>query len=151
MKHFAVLTCLLLSVVAGHAFAAPGNDCAARSEKVKPSEREAFMKSCLAQVGSPANVKEAKQRHKSARCEQNAKNMKLQGSEKGDYQAECVNKNEAVVAANSVPNTAASHESAPAAQPKSGKAAVPHKAAAKKSVAKKQQEHKKKARKAEAQ
>ncbi len=150
MKHFAVLTCLLLTVVANHALAASGNDCASRSEKVKPSEREAFMKSCLAQVGSPANVKEAKQRHKSARCEQNAKNMKLQGSEKGDYQAECINKNEAVVAANSLPNTAPSHESAPAAQP-SGKAAVPHKAAAKKPAAKKQKEHKKSVKKNEVQ
>jgi hypothetical protein len=152
MKHFAVLTCLLLTAVANPAFAAQGNDCAARSEKVKLSEREAFMKSCLSQAGSPSNVKEAKQRHKNARCEQNAKNMKLQGSEKGDYQAECINKNEAVVAANSLPNTAPAHESTSAGQPKaSDKAVVPHKAAAKKPAAKKQKEHKKKTKKTEVQ
>jgi hypothetical protein len=147
MKHIATLTCLLLTIIATPVFAVPGNDCASRSEKIKPADREDFMKSCLAQVGTPANVKEAKQKHKSALCEQNAKNKKLQGSDKGNYQADCVNKNEAVVAANSLPssNTDTGKKSASAGKPKS----EPRKAAVKKPAAKKQNEHKKSGKKKE--
>jgi hypothetical protein len=151
MKYIAVLTCLLLSSIAHPAFAVPGNDCAARSEKVKVTERDEFMKSCLAQVSAPANVKEAKQKHKSARCEQNAKNMHLQGADKGNYQADCVNKNEAVVAANTLPkNTVDLSSHTTSADKPKGKSAS-HKDAAKKPAAKKQKEHKKNAKKNEKQ
>ncbi len=135
MKYIAALTCLLLTSIANPAFAAPGNDCAARSEKVELTKRDEFMKSCLAQAGTPANVKEAKQKHKTARCEQNAKNMKLQGADKGNYQADCVNKNEAVVAANTQPKNTLDlgSKSASADKPKSsGKKSASHKDAVKK-------------------
>jgi hypothetical protein len=104
MKFIAALTGLLLISIAPSTFALPSNDCAAKSEKVNLADREQFMKKCLAEVGAPEKVKEAKQKHKKARCEQNAKNMKLQGEDKGNYQAECVNKNEAVEVAKSLPN-----------------------------------------------
>lgn len=140
MKYIAALTCLLLTSIVNPAFAVQGNDCAARSEKVELTKRDEFMKSCLAQVGTPANVKEAKQKHKTARCEQNAKNMKLQGADKGSYQADCVNKNEAVVAANTLPKSST--------EPGKTSEAAGN-AAAKKPVAKTQKEHKKGARKHE--
>ena len=100
MKHIAALTCLLLSA---NAYALQGNDCASRSEKIIPAERGAFMKSCLAQAESPANVREETRRRKDAQCEQNAKNKKLQGGEKAAYVASCMNKNEAATAANTKP------------------------------------------------
>lgn len=154
MKHLATLTCLLLSFIAAPAFAIPSNDCAAKSEKVKPEEKDDFMKSCLAQAASPSNVKEAKQKHKGALCEQNAKNKKLQGSDKANYQANCMNKNEAAVVASAQPNNSIepTHKSTSAESPKS----APHRSAPKKSVtkkekkektAKKDKEHKKSAKK----
>ena len=154
MKYIAALTCLLLTFFANPAFAVAGNDCAAKSEKVKVTERDEFMKSCLAQVGTPANVKEAKQKHKSARCEQNAKNMKLQGDDKGNYQADCINKNEAVVAANTLPKNAIDMGQNSASADKQigdSKKRASHKAAVKKSAGKKHKEHKKSARKNEKQ
>ena len=154
MKYIAALTCLLLTSIVNPAFALGGNDCAARSEKVKVTERDEFMKSCLAQVGTPANVKEAKQKHKTARCEQNAKNMKLQGNDKGNYQADCINKNEAVVAANAQPKNTIDLglKSASADKPKSdGKKSASHRAAVKKPATKKQNGHKKGAKKNEKQ
>ncbi len=148
MKYIAALTCLFLTAVANSAFALPDNDCVARSEKVQVTEREAFMKSCLAQAGTPAKVKEAKQQHKSARCEQNAKNMKLQGSEKGSYKEDCINKNEAVVAANTTPkNAIGDTQVASADQAASAKKGSSHKAAARKSAAKEHKAHKKSAKK----
>lgn len=84
------------------ALAVDARSCAAKSEQLKLSEREAYLKSCLAQVSSPANVKEAELQHKRSVCEQNAKNLKLQGNDKGKYVATCINKNEAETAAKSV-------------------------------------------------
>ncbi len=151
MKYIAALTCLLLTSIANPAFAAPGNDCAARSEKVNVTERDAFMKSCLAEAGSPANVKEAKHKHKTARCEQNAKNMKLQGSEKGEYQSDCVNKNEAQIAANTPPqNAIGGAKVASADQAAGAKKGSSHKAATRKSAKKEHKAHKKSAKKEEA-
>ena len=145
MKYIAALTCLFLTAVAVPAYAVPANDCAARSEKVKLTERDEFMKSCLEQAGSPAKIKEAKEKHKSARCEQNAKNMKLEGSEKGQYQADCVNKNEAVVAANALPSNTKDLSQEPASIDKP-KTAASHKAEAKKPAAKKNKRQKKAAK-----
>jgi hypothetical protein len=133
MKYIAALTCLLLVSIAPAAFAVPSNDCAARSEKVAVTEKDDFLKACLAEASAPSKVKEAKHSHKKARCEQNAKNMKLQGDEKGKYQAECINKNQAVVAANSISKTGAETAEKPAAD----------KPAVKKHAAKKHKEKKK--------
>ena len=151
MKHIATLTCLLLSLIAAPSFAIPSNDCAAKSAKVKPEEQDDFMKSCLAQAASPSNVKEAKQKHKGALCEQNAKNKKLQGNDKANYQTNCMNKNEAAVVASAQPNNSIepAHKSTSAGSPKN----EPHKTASKKSVTKKEKapkknkEHKKSAKK----
>ena len=151
MKYIAALICLLLSSIATSALAIQGNDCATRSEKVKPAERDAFMKTCMAQVSSPSNVKEIEQKNKSTLCEQNAKNKKLQGSDKSNYHTNCMNKNEAVVAANNPPKTISlgGDKSASNDKPKS----APHKAAEKstphKATAKKPKQHKKSSKKVE--
>jgi hypothetical protein len=100
MKIIASLTCMLLVSIATPALALQGGDCAARSQTLKPSERDAFMKSCLAKAGDPANVQEEERKQKSARCEQNARNKKLQGNEKVQYHTNCMNKNEAAAVAN---------------------------------------------------
>ncbi len=153
MKYIAALTGLLLISIAPAVFAVPTNDCAARGEKVAVTERDAFLKSCLAEAGAPTKVKEAKQKHKKARCEQNAKNMKLQGEDKGSYQEECVNKNEAVVVAESMPKTSPETSEKPAAvvKEKSGsQQSSSHKPAVKKHATK-QKEHKKSAKKNEKQ
>jgi len=99
MKIIASLTCLLLVCIATPALALQGGDCSARSQKLKPSERDAFMKSCLAKAGEPANVQEEERKQKSARCEQNARNKKLQGNERTEYHTNCMNKNEAAAIA----------------------------------------------------
>lgn len=149
MKYIAALTGLLLISIAPAAVAVSGNDCAARSEKVAVTEKDEFLKTCLAEASAPAKIKEAKHKHKKARCEQNAKNMKLQGKDKGEYQEECLNKNQAaevksniaVADANATPSAA--NATSPAANEKSSSA----KPAERKHAAKKQKEHKKNSKK----
>lgn len=86
------------------ALAVDANSCAAKSTQLGLAKRNAYMESCLAQVSSPANVKEAELRHKRALCEQNAKNYKLQGNNRASYTMTCLNKNEAEAAIKSANN-----------------------------------------------
>ncbi len=106
MNRSVVLTGVLMLFVTTSVFAAQSNDCASKGAHMKPAERDAFMKSCLAQLSSPANAKEREQQRKKAQCEQNASNQHLQGNEKSNYVASCVNKNEAETAAKAAPATA---------------------------------------------
>ncbi|ADE10647.1 PsiF family protein [Sideroxydans lithotrophicus] len=140
MKYIASLTCLLLITVATPALALQGSDCSARAEKLQPSERKEFMKSCLEKAQDPANIKEEERKQKIARCEQNARNKKLQGNEKANYHAECMNKNEAESLAKAQPGKTVSlaHKPASSSKPKS---TPPHK------TVKKQKSHGKKAKK----
>jgi hypothetical protein len=113
MKYIASLICLLLISIATPVFALQGSECSAKSAKLKPDERDSFMKSCLAQAEEPANVREEERKHKVAVCEQNAKNKKLQGNDKANYHDNCMNKNEAATVASAQPRTtiAPSHKS----------------------------------------
>jgi hypothetical protein len=88
------------------AVALEASSCAAKSVHLKPSERSTYLKSCLAQVSSPANVKDAELRRKRALCEQNAKNYKMQGNNRNEYIATCMNENEALAATKGVHNQA---------------------------------------------
>lgn len=99
MKSSVMFVCFLQIFFAVPALAMEASSCAARSAHLRLSERNAYMKSCLAQVSSPANVKEAELRRKRALCEQNAKNFKLQGNDRANYIATCMNRNEAEAAA----------------------------------------------------
>jgi hypothetical protein len=141
MKYIAALTGLLLISIAPAAVAGPGNDCAARSEKVAVTEKDDFLKACLAEASDPAKIKEAKHKHKKARCEQNAKNMKLQGKDKGEYQEDCLNKNQAAEVKSTI--AVADANATPAANEK-GSSSKP---AEHKHAAKKQKEHKKTSKK----
>jgi hypothetical protein len=111
-RHLLLLPCLLLCFSAGAQAAQDGQNCEAKSRQVKIDKRKAFLKSCLAQVGSPANVKEAVQQNKRATCEQNARNMKLAGTKRSDYLNGCMNKNEAAVVAKKVEAQAAARSQA---------------------------------------
>jgi hypothetical protein len=146
MKYIAALTGLLLISIAPAALAGPGNDCAARSEKVAVTEKDDFLKTCLAEASAPAKIKEAKHKHKKARCEQNAKNMKLQGKDKGEYQEDCLNKNQAAEVKSNIAVADANATPTPPAANDSQKSSSP-KPAEHNHAAKKQKEHKKNSKK----
>lgn len=105
-----------LLVVSAAAVAADAKTCEGRAAQMQSTERAAFMKKCLADLSAPANVKEAQQQGKRARCEQNARNQKLQGSAAASFVASCMNRNEAAEAAKAAPVQTAS--AAPAARPR---------------------------------
>ncbi len=131
MKLGVVFACSTLFVVAPAMAAMDGNSCVAKSKQYKASEREAFMKKCLADISSPANVKEVERERKRSVCEQNAKNLKEQGTDKNQYVNECMNKNEAAAAAAEVAATAPAAAPAPAKEAAKPvrKAAASHKSA----------------------
>lgn len=104
MKSSVLFVCFLAISIAGPAQAVDASSCAAKAAHLKPSEHSAYMKSCLAQVSSPANVREAELRHKRALCAQNAKNYKMQGNNREYYIATCINRNEAETAEKAVRN-----------------------------------------------
>ncbi len=128
MKPSVLFTCSLL-FTATSALAAPDpNSCFSDSLQLKPSERDAYIESCMAQVSAPANVQEAFQREKMNFCEQNVKNMKLRGTEKSNYIDTCLNSNEAEAAAKeATAKEAAAREAAAAKQAalQTGKCACP--------------------------
>ncbi len=101
MKYIAPLICLSLIAIATPALALQGNECLESSKRLNPAERESFMKTCLAKAQDPANVREEERKQKSAQCEQNARNKKLQGNEKTKYHDSCMNKNDAAAVAKS--------------------------------------------------
>jgi len=70
--------------------------CESRGAKLQPAEQVAFIKACLAETSSPANVKAVALQEKKAYCDKNVKNKALQGSEKESYLAACMNNNEAL-------------------------------------------------------
>jgi len=110
---------------AASALATDANSCASQSAKLKASERNTFMKNCMAQLSSPASIKEKEQQNKKALCEQNAKNRKLQGNEKANYLTTCMNENQAQAVASKAP-------AKPQAKAKPEKSRAPVKTAQKK-------------------
>jgi hypothetical protein len=75
------------------------------------AQRNAYIKQCLAESASPANVQRVAEQQKKMSCEQNAMNKDLQGTAKADYIARCVFQDDAKEAAAA---TAASKKGAPA-------------------------------------
>jgi hypothetical protein len=96
MKYIAALACLLLTTIAAPAFAhEPTDTCTAKAEKIaNPAEREAFMKSCVAEAGSPESVAKAKKHDKEHHCDTNAKSMNLEGKKKQEYLEHCYKEND---------------------------------------------------------
>lgn len=98
-----VLFTYSLLFISTQTIAAPDpNSCVPESMQRHPSERDAYVESCMAQVSSPANVQESFLQSKLSFCEQNVKNMKLRGTERTNYIDTCINSNEAEVAAKEV-------------------------------------------------
>lgn len=95
MKYVITLVSLMLAATAAPAFAHEGNDCATQAEKIaNMAEREAFTKSCLEKAAAPAKSKAIGQKEKEANCNQNAKNMKLEGHKKSEYLEHCYREND---------------------------------------------------------
>lgn len=112
-----LLAGFVMALISAPAMSMDAKTCEAQSAKMPATERSAFMKKCLADLSSPSNVKERQQQEKRARCEQNAKNQKLQGGAQANFVSSCMNKNEAAEAAKAAPvQTAASAE--PTARPR---------------------------------
>ncbi len=76
-----------------------GKECEAQSKQLQHSARHEFLKSCLAQASSSANVQAIAHQHRQAICAQNEKNMQRDGVHKPNYMNECLSKNEAAEAA----------------------------------------------------
>lgn len=151
MKYIVPLICLLQIAIATPALALQGSECLANSKKLSPAERESFMKTCLAQAREPGNVKAEERKQKSAQCEQNAKNKKLQGSDKARYHDECLNRNDAATLSQSTNKTAPASKSAEKSTVQIGqhKPATVKKHSSNKQSAKKKKSHKKTTRKVE--
>lgn len=109
-----LLTCCAVLLASASAMATDTKGCEAQAARMQSPERSAYIKKCLAELSDPAHVKNVQQQEKSARCEQNAKNQKLQGNERANYVASCMTKNEAVEAAKAAPSTTAAQSPAPA-------------------------------------
>lgn len=90
MNHDIALAGLLMLIAGGSAQAADANLCLEQSAQLTPSERSAFMESCLAQLRSQPSVDEAKQNNRQSRCAQNARNLNLQGDVQERYIASCM-------------------------------------------------------------
>lgn len=73
------------------------SQCGSKGAALPLIEQSAFIKSCLAEASSPANVKAVALQQKKAYCDENVKNRALQGSEKENYLSACVSHNEAQV------------------------------------------------------
>lgn len=93
----------LLMSTSSFSFAAQtGQSCENKAKQVATNKRDEFLTSCLAQISSPANVKENAQQNKRRTCEQNAKNLNLNPGKKPEYFDQCMNKNEAATQAKKV-------------------------------------------------
>lgn len=105
MSKTITLVVLALLFIANPVFAVNAGSCEAQAARIKDTERNKFMVSCLAKLSSSANVKQAAQQKKRGACEQNARNHSLQGVKKDDYLRICMQKNEAVAAIADVKGT----------------------------------------------
>lgn len=100
MKHiFCIAQCLLLTLLSPLCAAENQPSCEARSKQVKESERVRFLTDCVAQTNTPAHVSNITAQEKHATCEQNSKNLKLEGGRKSEYINTCINKNDTAVEA----------------------------------------------------
>ncbi len=108
-----LVQCLLMAFATQAMSAQTGKDCEAKAKQAPKEKRDAFLRSCLAETSTPANVQEVTLQSKRRTCEQNAKNLKLNPGNKPGYVEECVHKNEAAIAAKNLhaprPNSPATY------------------------------------------
>lgn len=100
MTHYykIALACFTALFLGSTALAKDASNCGPSSSQVKPSE----LHDCLARMNDPARVQEKQQQEKRDRCEQNAKNRKLDGAAKASFISSCMNDNAAAAAHASV-------------------------------------------------
>jgi hypothetical protein len=93
MRYLYALACLFFLSISTPLFAHEGNRCADESAKIaNHDEQAAFLKSCLEQDAIHENSEKVEETEsKVANCEQNAKNLKLEGQNKEDYLLHCYN------------------------------------------------------------
>lgn len=111
MKPTTLFASLLTLSVLTPALALGAVNCEPNNTMQDIAQRNAYIKQCLAESASPANVQRVAEQQKKMSCEQNARNKDLQGTAKADYIAKCVFQNDAKEAAAA---TAASKKGAPA-------------------------------------
>lgn len=129
------LACFAALFISTPVMAKDTTNCGANSSRVSPSQ----MHDCLARMNEPGRVKEKQQQEKRDRCEQNAKNRKLQGGEKSSFISSCMNENQAAEA-----HAAASQGRpayAPSAKPKKSASASKRKKADNSCVAQANKQH----------
>lgn len=88
-KNMVVITSFLLAAVAAPAFAHDAEyakECSKEGAKISNvHKRDAFLKSCLKRIDMTA----FQFSEKAEQCDQNAKNMKLNGKKKDEYLKHC--------------------------------------------------------------
>lgn len=94
-----LLKSILALVILTPAMAMAAPNCEPANDNLTIAQRTAYVKQCLAESSAPANVQRLALQQKTLSCEQNAKNKALQGNEKTDYVARCINQNDAKEAA----------------------------------------------------
>lgn len=99
MNSIALLTSFLTLSILTPLVALGAVNCEPKDAQLSTVQRIAHIKQCLAEAGSPANVKRVAEQQKRMSCEQNAKNKALQGAAKADYVARCLDQNDAKDAA----------------------------------------------------
>jgi hypothetical protein len=99
MNSKTLLTSLLTLSILTPVMAMAASNCAPANDQLTTVQRTAYIKQCLAESSSPANVKRVALQQKTLGCEQNARNKALQGNEKTAYVAQCINQNDAREAA----------------------------------------------------
>lgn len=100
MKHATLMIKSLLALyVLIPVLASGAGNCEPVNPQLDTAQRTAYIKQCLAELSSPANVKKVAMQQKKMSCEQNARNKALQDAAQANYVSACINSNEAKEAA----------------------------------------------------
>ncbi len=104
MKALSLLVqCLALFFSAQSWAASDSQSCETRSQQLRGAAKESFLSSCLSatltQNSTPERVRALTAQDKRNTCEQNAKNMKMDGAKKTSYINDCISANDAAVEA----------------------------------------------------
>lgn len=114
-----LLPCIALLFSVQAWAASDSQSCETRSQQLRGAAKESFLSSCLSetltQTSSPERVRALTAQEKRNTCEQNAKNMKMDGTRKASYINDCINSNDAAIEAKKagVPEQASSVSKTP--------------------------------------
>ncbi|MDD4977221.1 MAG: PsiF family protein [Gallionella sp.] len=98
-----LIQCIAFTFSAQAWAVADSQSCENRSQQLRGAAKESFLSSCLSQTlektSTPASVQAVTAQSKRKTCEQNAKNMKMEGNKRADYISDCVQSNDAATEA----------------------------------------------------